>query len=145
MKIIAIHDGHTASIAYMEDGKVEFAIQEERLTKVKNAGGFPKLGLAEVLKRYNLNINRIDNFVFSGNEPQFSEVDSRKHVLRKYYNLFNTKPYSIYRHATAIAKFSSIRFMLSGLSKLNIRLRLIDLWYGIRRKGFVYMLAVKSK
>jgi predicted NodU family carbamoyl transferase len=30
MKIIGIHDGHNASVAYVEDGCLKFAIQEER-------------------------------------------------------------------------------------------------------------------
>jgi len=41
MKILGVHDGHNASIALLEDGEITFAIQEERLTDVKNYFGFP--------------------------------------------------------------------------------------------------------
>jgi carbamoyltransferase len=38
---VGIHDGHNASVAVVRDGKVEFALQEERLTRVKNQGDAP--------------------------------------------------------------------------------------------------------
>lgn len=91
MRIISIHDGHTASVGYMEDGRVKFAIQEERLTKIKNAGGFPKLALQETLKRHKLDIKDIDYFVFCDTESKPWGLDSRKSVLAKYGNLFNTE------------------------------------------------------
>lgn len=39
---IGIHDGHNASVAVVRDGRVELALQEERLTRVKNQGDEPK-------------------------------------------------------------------------------------------------------
>ena len=39
--VVGIHDGHNASFAVVRDGKVEFALQEERLTRVKNQGDAP--------------------------------------------------------------------------------------------------------
>ncbi len=39
--VVGIHDGHNASVAVVRDGKVEFALQEERLTRVKNQGDAP--------------------------------------------------------------------------------------------------------
>jgi carbamoyltransferase len=42
-----IHDGHNASVAVVRDGRVEFALQEERLTREKNQGDAPALALAE--------------------------------------------------------------------------------------------------
>src|SRR5579863_4599370 len=38
---LGIHDGHNASAALIRDGRVEFALQEERLTRVKNQGDTP--------------------------------------------------------------------------------------------------------
>jgi carbamoyltransferase len=40
--IVGIHDGHNASVAVVRDGRVEFALQEERLTRVKNQGDAPR-------------------------------------------------------------------------------------------------------
>ena len=39
--VVGIHDGHNASVAVVRDGRLEFALQEERLTRVKNQGDAP--------------------------------------------------------------------------------------------------------
>jgi carbamoyltransferase len=43
---IGIHDGHNASAAVIRDGRIELALQEERITRLKNQGDAP----SEVLK-----------------------------------------------------------------------------------------------
>lgn len=90
MKLIAIYDGHNSSAAYMEDGEVKFAIQEERLSRVKNAGGFPRLAIEEILKRRNLKITGIDAFVFVGRTSAYDLV-SREAVLEKYAKFFDPR------------------------------------------------------
>ncbi len=60
MKILGIHDGHNASICLVEDGKIAFAIQEERLTSEKNKGGFPFRSIEFMLKHLHLGIKDID-------------------------------------------------------------------------------------
>ncbi len=44
--VIGVHDGHNASVAVVRDGRVEFALQEERITRVKNQGDVPENALA---------------------------------------------------------------------------------------------------
>src|ERR1700730_9351191 len=39
--VLGVHDGHNASIALLRDGRIELALQEERLTRVKNQGDAP--------------------------------------------------------------------------------------------------------
>jgi len=39
--VVGIHDGHNASAALLQDGRIELALQEERLTRVKNQGDAP--------------------------------------------------------------------------------------------------------
>jgi carbamoyltransferase len=39
--IVGVHDGHNAAAAILEDGRLRFAIQEERLAGKKNFYGFP--------------------------------------------------------------------------------------------------------
>jgi carbamoyltransferase len=39
---VGIHDGHNASVAVVRDGRIELALQEERLTRIKNQGDAPK-------------------------------------------------------------------------------------------------------
>ena len=39
--VVGIHDGHNASVAVVRDGRIELALQEERLTRIKNQGDAP--------------------------------------------------------------------------------------------------------
>jgi len=50
MKILGIHDGHNAAACLLEDGIVRAAIQEERITRVKNENCFPGRAIAKVLE-----------------------------------------------------------------------------------------------
>lgn len=60
MKILGIHDGHNASACLMVNSKIVSAVQEERLTKIKNFMGFPSLAVRESLALAGLDINDID-------------------------------------------------------------------------------------
>jgi carbamoyltransferase len=44
-QVIGIHLGHNAAAALVEDGRLIFAMQEERFSRVKNQGGLPVLTL----------------------------------------------------------------------------------------------------
>lgn len=83
MKFIAIHDGHNSSAGLMINGKVEFAIQEERILQEKNRGGFPKHALKEIFTRYELSPYDIDKFVMVGKTSAY-KMYSREQVLKKY-------------------------------------------------------------
>ena len=66
MKILGYYEGHNAAAALIEDGKVVFAIEEERLSRIKfHDGRMPKHGtahrcIAEVLKQTNTEPDQID-------------------------------------------------------------------------------------
>lgn len=67
MKIISIHDGHNAAAGYFEDGDFKFALQEERLTKIKNYWGYPLQSLNLIFKKFNLSVEDIDYLALNGN------------------------------------------------------------------------------
>lgn len=48
---LGIHDGHNASAALLVDGRLELALQEERLTRIKNQGDAPQGAAALALQR----------------------------------------------------------------------------------------------
>lgn len=48
--VIGIHAGHNSSVALVENGSLVSAIQEERLTRVKNQGGLPARVLDQIFK-----------------------------------------------------------------------------------------------
>ena len=49
--ILGVHDGHNASAALLRDGRIELALQEERLTRVKNQGDAPAGAVRAALER----------------------------------------------------------------------------------------------
>lgn len=51
--VIGVHDGHNASVAMVRDGRLELALQEERVTRIKNQGDAPENGLALALRMAN--------------------------------------------------------------------------------------------
>jgi carbamoyltransferase len=51
--VIGIHDGHNASVALVRHGRLEFALQEERITRVKNQGDLPANALTAALAQLN--------------------------------------------------------------------------------------------
>ena len=50
MKVLGISDGMTAGAALIENGKIVFAVHEERLIRQKMATGFPKESISLVLE-----------------------------------------------------------------------------------------------
>ena len=50
----------TSSCALFKDGKLIAAVEEERLSRIKNDGSFPILAIKECLKIANLEIDSID-------------------------------------------------------------------------------------
>jgi carbamoyltransferase len=77
MKIIGVHDGHNAAATLLEDGKIVFAIEEERLTGIKNHSTFPKHAIQYLLDYTNQRPQDIDTFVFSSNHiPEYKTRES---------------------------------------------------------------------
>ncbi len=65
MHILGIHPGHDASVALLKDGKLIFASEEERYSKIKHHFGFPYLSIRSSLDFTGLSLDDIDYFAFS--------------------------------------------------------------------------------
>jgi carbamoyltransferase len=50
VRILGITDGQTSGAAVVEDGRILAAINEERISRIKLARGFPRASIAEVLR-----------------------------------------------------------------------------------------------
>ena len=50
MIYLGIHAGHNASAALMQDGKIIFALQEERFTNLKNFYGYPSQSIKHCIE-----------------------------------------------------------------------------------------------
>jgi carbamoyltransferase len=64
MKILGIHDGHNASACLLEDGVVRAAVQEERLSRLKNHNGFPARAIQWVLSSTQTTPDSLDRVAF---------------------------------------------------------------------------------
>ena len=61
MIILGINDSHNASASLLVDGKLVFAMEEERFNRQKLTSGFPKYSIDYIIKKYSLNHKNIDN------------------------------------------------------------------------------------
>ncbi|HII66738.1 MAG TPA: carbamoyl transferase, partial [Thermococcaceae archaeon] len=59
MIILGVHDGHDSG-AVLFKGEEIYAVNEERLNRIKKYRGFPELSIREVLKRGNANPEEVD-------------------------------------------------------------------------------------
>ena len=86
-KILGINSFHAgASAAIIIDGKVEFAIAEERLNRIKYFSGFPALSIQACLNYSNLKINNIDHIAI-GRNPS-SNLKKKFFMLQKTFTFY---------------------------------------------------------
>lgn len=89
MRIIGIHDGHNASACFLENGKIKLAMQEERLTNIKNKSGFPKLSIEEILEREKIKPKDVDYVAIASiYPPQGGTIEE---TLNSYRNANNVR------------------------------------------------------
>jgi carbamoyltransferase len=82
MRVFGIHDGHNASVALLQDGRVTWALQEERLNRVKNYDGFPTLAVKECLKSNGLSPSDFDAVALGSKHLPFPRT---KEQLMEYF------------------------------------------------------------
>jgi carbamoyltransferase len=87
MRVLGIHDGHNATAALIRDGAVEYVIQEERLTGLKNHAGFPTLAVTEILDRSGCSVDDIDHVAIAS--LHLPKPMDREAMIRRF-EKFNT-------------------------------------------------------
>ncbi len=87
MKILGINTGLNASAVIMEDNKILFGIQEERVSRIKNQPGFPKLAIEAGLKHLGLTMDDIDHVCVAG-ETSYVPT-SRQDDLNKFHSRYD--------------------------------------------------------
>lgn len=68
MRICGINASHTASAAMVVDGRLSGAVEEERLTRLKNQSGFPERSIERLLAMEGISWRDVDAYVFGGRE-----------------------------------------------------------------------------
>ncbi len=89
MKILGINDGHDCGIALINNGRIEFAINEERISRIKMDWGFPELSLKNFFILGKAKPEEID-FIAIGNitRPSIYSIKkpfSLRDKLKKYF------------------------------------------------------------
>ncbi|NPA80332.1 MAG: hypothetical protein GXO29_04710, partial [Thermotogae bacterium] len=92
MKVLGIHDGHTATACLMEDGKLLAMVSEERLWHEKEKGGFPKRAIEEVLSLAGVSAGDIDKVAVATLTPplmpeEFHEPGFPRNLYQRAYRL----------------------------------------------------------
>jgi len=85
MNVIGIHDGHNATVALLQDNDVTYALSEERLSRVKNQGGFPHRALSRILDNAHLAPGAIHRIIFTTNNTHVGEWHDRQKLLKRYH------------------------------------------------------------
>ena len=83
--MLGVHDGHNASVALLRDGRIELALQEERLTRVKNQGDAPAGALAAAVALANAGANPVAARIaaLNGHYMNYRQWE-RETILRDY-------------------------------------------------------------
>ena len=115
MIIIGINAYHTdSSAAIFVNGKLIAAIEEERLTRIKNWAGFPALAIEFCLQQAGVGLDKVDYFVIG--------IDSKAKLFNKLWylvkNLFSNMGLISERFQNG-SKISSIEKELSDMSSFN--------------------------
>ncbi len=71
MIVLGVNDGHNASAAIVQDGRLVAALQEERLTRKKNQPGFPRRAVETILKMKGMTPSDVDYIAMGGYETAF--------------------------------------------------------------------------
>ena len=87
MKILGVNTGLNASAVIMEDEKILFGIQEERVSRIKNQPGFPKLAVEAGLRHLGLTLDDIDHVCVAGKTSYVPT--SRQDDLAKFHNRYD--------------------------------------------------------
>ena len=150
MIILGINDTHDASACLIKDGELIGALQEERIARIKNIGGFPGNAIKKLLRSNNIDKKDIDFVAVANTKPvhlnfwnihsEFTIEDHLKLHMEAYYKFiiekkkikarkifpkFKSKNKSFYpiEKIPFIASYESSSKMYKDLN--NVRLRFI--------------------
>ena len=83
MRVLGVNEGHNGSVVVLEDGVITFALQEERINRIKEYVGFPQQALDFALDYLGLSPGDFDAVCLS-NLSSPSPDRKREYHLRSY-------------------------------------------------------------
>ena len=134
MLILGIHDGHNASVCLMENGQIKYVIQEERVTGVKNKGGFPYESLKLLFEVTGLKPDDIDYVGLNGNYMPMAGEDITREKIMEYYRAL-LKPLGTARLRNFLKTFKVLDNLVIKKNK-SLRLQILEQLGFPKRKVF---------
>ncbi|MBM4327382.1 MAG: hypothetical protein FJ118_09490 [Deltaproteobacteria bacterium] len=130
--ILGVNDNINSAAAILSDGVLLGAVQEERLTRVKNQGGVPGMAIDDVLKAHGLTLKEIDQVALAGAYTSFGrwsrEAVTRQyqhasspwgHIKQKLKNSVVDDLYRKYRRTGRLAEYEQLKFRSERLTSLD--------------------------
>lgn len=78
MYVLGLNEGHSATAALLEDGRIIGVANEEKLNRIKGYSGYPKASVAYLMKHAGIGTKNIDSVVLSSRHPiSFFTDDTR--------------------------------------------------------------------
>jgi len=92
MIVLGVNFGHDSSVTIIRDGKVVFAIEEEKISRIKQDFGWPSLSIKEglmqtALTHEDIDVVAIGGFIYrdiSANEIKYSFFKDQKYKILEY-------------------------------------------------------------
>lgn len=133
MRILGIHDGHTSTASYLEDGTIRSTVSEERFSRIKGDGGFPAASIKYVLNTEGIQPFDLDMIALVGFLKPLISIDQyrtgRQRVFPHLVRLFPGDPRWLIRQSVKIGK--SVRLkdqeLLKQISEAGLELGKIEL------------------
>ena len=72
--VLGIHVAHDASVALIRGNEVLFALQEDRLSRIKHHYGFPSLALGELFRQTGVSADDLDAVAFPSSRPMYPKA-----------------------------------------------------------------------
>lgn len=114
MYILGINTGLGASVCLLKNGQVEFAIEDERITRKKNFGGFPTASLRYLQKNYKSQLKQLDYLCICDNQDITVTLEE---MISRFKFRFIEKENSIFTQIKDVAKLFIPKFFLSVFIK----------------------------
>jgi carbamoyltransferase len=87
MKVLGLHDGHTATALLMDNGRVISCISEDRLNRKKEWSGLPERAIKEVLRIGDTAPGDVDKVVFTSLLPPYNAQSAAWRQSKRRQNL----------------------------------------------------------
>jgi carbamoyltransferase len=120
--LLSIHEDTNANATLFRDGVPVYAVAEERLCRVKYAGGFPSLSVQRCLDTFGLDISDID-VVLPANRHHFLPRMTRKMLPTKEHDYFGVVHKSYLYLQSAMARGGAVAWATERLSEMMLKRR----------------------